>query len=68
MTYKILEKQVENLTKEVQKLRSFVFFRISEDDSVYNPGFIKRVLSSVKRKPSFKFKKPGDFLQQVRKA
>ncbi len=63
-----VQNRIENLTKEVQNLRSFVIGLIGKDrEGKYRPAFVKKIMNMAKEPSDFVFKDKTSFLSQLQK-
>ena len=68
MTTKTLEKEVNELKREVKILRSALIGIIGEKDAEgeYNAEFVRSVLKAIKEPASYEYKANGSLLKQIR--
>jgi len=72
MTQKTAEKlnrEVSNLRREIEMLRSFLIGTLAKDEEgEYRPEFVKRILCLSKERARFIFKDAKSFLEQIQKS
>lgn len=67
MTTKTIEKKVNNLSREVTMLRSFVIGIAGKDpEGEYRPEFVRRIKEAAKEKPIYHYTGPGSLLKLIK--